>query len=1514
MANNTVKFDIKAAIDTRGLDEFQSQLGELRSTAEPLDRVLGEAVKSIKEWSEASRLSERNTTAATSAINALRSAMTAGGTEWRKAAQAGDDLNRTLRETVNAANAAKAALAAPARTTGLATQQIADMRKGLQDLTIGSSQYLTLLQQITEREALLGRRTGRAGVIASNQAFEGALLTRGYGAADRLQDMPNTTAALNQRYQELAQTLPNVARGTEAYFRVAREMSQIEKELARDLTGTTQALRQRSAATQAKIDAVRAYNRDAIADRVAAGLDSPLTRRQTDFGGVPQAFQQPGGTFIAPPYRTDSRSFPSRFDPGGMANANGGAVQGPITPLDYWAPRISQGPMQAPQAPTDLFRSIGGIDTAGASARLQTMGRSYEQVAVQIRRTAQAAGGSTRALQAERQAWEQLQASVRPASRRYREAGEEISRLDRQLGALGRGARFAESAGAISAGAFFGGPEGLLGGLIGTAIAGPAGALGGASIGAQVGIVRKSVGEMATFSSELTKLRIALQGVTGDGADFAKALEAVNGASMDLNISQDVALRGFTRLSASVLAAGGSIEDAKLVFDGVNVAIKGTGGSSEEAQAALLALSQVFSKGKVSAEELSGQLGERLAGAVAVFARATGRTLEQLNEDLKKGEVGLADVMKFTQELSQKYANSAEDIAKSSEDAGARATVAWNNYRDALGSVFQPLGSQLQDSAAQFFNWAASVIRSIQGVNDEIAKIRVPRPQFDNRNAEQEASRILQSALQNDPGSRAGGTFGSVVRINYGGKTYVGSPTEVRKALEKDLLAAIDLQQSPAAPSPRKPSNFPDLAGGKGAEASARAAEKEERKRQEEAARAQRLALQIYNDQVRLQEQLAENRIRQEDRIFQYKQELLRREREQLQQLDQIRQQTFISGLSPEGRSAVAPFQDLIQRLQGLGQERQGLVDAVEAAKQAVKSAEQMAANAQRFGAMYREDGGGVAIPAAGGIRGGAITGRNRDPDAEATGWDIVMPGGRGAPVQAPLELTITGTGFQGRGAGSSGRGYGNWVSGEFTLGGKRYELLLGHFDRVDVAPGVRVPAGGVIGTQGITGRTFGTHVTTHVNPKGGASVADAWRALDAVTRIWERGGVAGTTAPTTTTLANGRDIRTPGAQAAAMRAAGSARDVEAARDAQAQAQAQLSAYDKLVGSQKLELFNLSLAQNTQNLRDQQQALRDNLQELQIRNRLELEGLDPERIEFEVRKTRILNQQGRELEGITKFLKENEVQVKALFQTEEEYRQAVNQLYSDREQATARLINLENELFAVQNDSGLALERRISQLGQSMRDFSDTQKLAIGLSEQFSSNLAGGFSNAVSSIVSGNGTLQQSFADLFSNVAKMFIDTISRVLADKLTQYFLTLLRGPASPFTTAAPDIFSSFTGGVTGGFGGFGGGSVAGLFSSSLPILQFATGGISSGPTSGYPVTLHGTEAVIPLPNGRSVPVEMKGSGGTNVVVNVNMATGETDVNAGERDGELLGKALSDAVQAELIRQKRPGGILYR
>lgn len=132
---------------------------------------------------------------------------------------------------------------------------------------------------------------------------------------------------------------------------------------------------------------------------------------------------------------------------------------------------------------------------------------------------------------------------------------------------------------------------------------------------------------------------------------------------------------------------------------------------------------------------------------------------------------------------------------------------------------------------------------------------------------------------------------------------------------------------------------------------------------------------------------------------------------------------------------------------------------------------------------------------------GGASTNWKRDPDAEQSGYDISKPGGVGAPILAPVDLRITGKGFQGQGSGETGRGYGRWLSGRFTgTDGRPYELLLGHLNDYAVKPGSMVPAGTVLGTQGVSGRAFGPHVTTHVNALGGG---DPWAQLNAITKRW---------------------------------------------------------------------------------------------------------------------------------------------------------------------------------------------------------------------------------------------------------------------------------------------------------------------------------------------------------------------------------------------------------------------------
>ena len=258
--------------------------------------------------------------------------------------------------------------------------------------------------------------------------------------------------------------------------------------------------------------------------------------------------------------------------------------------------------------------------------------------------------------------------------------------------------------GSALSGAVFGGPEAAIGGLVGGLAGGIAGGAAGAGLGAQASMLRQSLAGTADYAAQIGKLQIALRGVAGSQEQFTKAMRAAADVTKTLNIPQETAISGMTRLSAAIRGAGGNVTDAEVVFRNVTQAIKATGGSAEDVQSAITAMVQVFSKGKVSAEEISGQLGERLPGAVTLFAKANEMSLIDLQKALKAGTVGLNELMNFVDELGKRYGKTSGTIAKSSEDAGARLTVSINNMRLAVGKALQPIGAEFQDAFGQFIN------------------------------------------------------------------------------------------------------------------------------------------------------------------------------------------------------------------------------------------------------------------------------------------------------------------------------------------------------------------------------------------------------------------------------------------------------------------------------------------------------------------------------------------------------------------------------------------------------------------------------------------------------------------------------------------------------------------------------------------------------------------------------------------------------------------------------------------
>ena len=117
--------------------------------------------------------------------------------------------------------------------------------------------------------------------------------------------------------------------------------------------------------------------------------------------------------------------------------------------------------------------------------------------------------------------------------------------------------------------------------------------------------------------------------------------------------------------------------------------------------------------------------------------------------------------------------------------------------------------------------------------------------------------------------------------------------------------------------------------------------------------------------------------------------------------------------------------------------------------------------------------------------------------------------------------------------------------------------------------------------------------------------------------------------------------------------------------------------------------------------------------------------------------------------------------------------------------------------------------------------------------------------------------------------------------------------------------------------GFGKFLGFADGGVFAKNK-IVPFAYGGVVNKPTL-FPMANGaglmgeaGPEAIMPLRRNSSgrLGVEASGGGVGNVVVNVD-ASGST-VEGNEAQASQLGKAIGLAVQQELVKQKRPGGLL--
>lgn len=212
----------------------------------------------------------------------------------------------------------------------------------------------------------------------------------------------------------------------------------------------------------------------------------------------------------------------------------------------------------------------------------------------------------------------------------------------------------------------------------------------------------------------------AAQFVLGDegakrATDFVKSLADSTG------VDQIETLSSFAKFSAG--AGDMDTNQKESLFSNVIGTSRLMGLNTEEVNGILKAFEQMASKGKIQAEELRGQLGDRMAGAFQLFARSLGMTTEELDKAMKDGKVLSKDVLpKVSAEMGNMIAKAGgwEKIINSTQTQLGRLSNSWNNN---LALMFDGSQEGLTDFTRSLTNLLGSLGGSSKSLGQSLGDL-----------------------------------------------------------------------------------------------------------------------------------------------------------------------------------------------------------------------------------------------------------------------------------------------------------------------------------------------------------------------------------------------------------------------------------------------------------------------------------------------------------------------------------------------------------------------------------------------------------------------------------------------------------------------------------------------------------------------------------------------------------------------------------------------------------------------
>lgn len=225
--------------------------------------------------------------------------------------------------------------------------------------------------------------------------------------------------------------------------------------------------------------------------------------------------------------------------------------------------------------------------------------------------------------------------------------------------------------------------------------------IGKIGVGISVVGIGKSIFD-ATMRME--GLENAISYMSGSTSEAEKNLSFLSATADRLGVAFEASLDGYRILQGGLK---GKMDQSQIraIYEGVATGAAAMHLTAEQSTGAFLALGQMASKGTVQAEELRGQLGERIPGAFGIAARAMGVTEQALGKMMQKGEVVANDFLpKFAEQMKKEFASA---IPVASQSLPAAINRLQNKLFELRSNFGEDLNGSIKGVVTSLYNFAS---------------------------------------------------------------------------------------------------------------------------------------------------------------------------------------------------------------------------------------------------------------------------------------------------------------------------------------------------------------------------------------------------------------------------------------------------------------------------------------------------------------------------------------------------------------------------------------------------------------------------------------------------------------------------------------------------------------------------------------------------------------------------------------------------------------------------------------